>query len=98
MAGRGRGGHPAERPPTAPVRGRQAAGRSGHAGGRARTRGVVTRLRSWRGGPCPPNDYLRRIPGPRLMRWRTLPIELFLLAFLAVFLVYPLLYIFPGSA
>ena len=32
------------------------------------------------------------------MRWRTLPVELFLLAFLGVFLVYPLLYIFPGSA
>jgi iron(III) transport system permease protein len=32
------------------------------------------------------------------MRWRTLPVELLLLAFLAVFLVYPLAYIIPGSA
>src|SRR5947209_990472 len=32
------------------------------------------------------------------MRWRTLPVELLLLAFLAVFLLYPLAYILPGSA
>lgn len=32
------------------------------------------------------------------MRWRTLPVELFLLAFLAVFLVYPLVYVLPGAA
>src|SRR5207249_4265975 len=31
------------------------------------------------------------------MRWRTLPIELFLLGFFAVFLLYPLFYIFPGA-
>src|SRR5262249_7519531 len=33
-----------------------------------------------------------------LMRWRTLPLELLLLAFLAVFLLYPLAYIIPGAA
>src|SRR5947209_4776081 len=32
------------------------------------------------------------------MRWRTKPIELLLLAFFAVFLLYPLAYVFPGSA
>lgn len=32
------------------------------------------------------------------MLWRTLPIELLLLGFLGVFLVYPLAYIIPGSA
>jgi iron(III) transport system permease protein len=32
------------------------------------------------------------------MRWRTLLVELLLLAFLFVFLVYPLLYIIPGAA
>jgi iron(III) transport system permease protein len=32
------------------------------------------------------------------MRWRTLPLELLLLAFLAVFLLYPLAYILPGAA
>jgi iron(III) transport system permease protein len=32
------------------------------------------------------------------MRWRTLPIELLLLAFLAVFLLYPLGYVVPGAA
>lgn len=32
------------------------------------------------------------------MRWRTLPIELLLFGFLAVFLLYPLAYILPGSA
>jgi iron(III) transport system permease protein len=32
------------------------------------------------------------------MRWRTLPIELLLLAFFAVFLLYPLAYVIPGAA
>jgi iron(III) transport system permease protein len=32
------------------------------------------------------------------MRWRTLPIELLLLAFLAIFLLYPLAYVIPGAA
>src|SRR5438132_11370268 len=32
------------------------------------------------------------------MRWRTKPIEVLLLAFFAVFLIYPLAYVFPGSA
>jgi iron(III) transport system permease protein len=32
------------------------------------------------------------------MRWRTLPVELLLLTFLAVFLVYPLAYVLPGAA
>lgn len=32
------------------------------------------------------------------MRWRTLPVELLLLAFLGVFLVYPVIYVVPGSA
>jgi iron(III) transport system permease protein len=32
------------------------------------------------------------------MHWRTLPVELFLFAFLAVFLLYPLAYVLPGSA
>src|SRR5687767_2703005 len=32
------------------------------------------------------------------MRWRTLPVELLLLAFLGVFLVYPLAYVLPGAA
>src|SRR5437899_10917469 len=32
------------------------------------------------------------------MRWRTKPIELLLLAFFAVFLLYPLACVFPGSA
>lgn len=32
------------------------------------------------------------------MRWRTLPVELFFLAFLGLFLVYPIAYILPGSA
>jgi iron(III) transport system permease protein len=32
------------------------------------------------------------------MRWRTLPVELLLLAFLAVFLIYPLAYVIPGAA
>lgn len=32
------------------------------------------------------------------MRRRTLPVELLLLAFLAVFLIYPLVYVIPGSA
>src|SRR4051812_29152612 len=32
------------------------------------------------------------------MRWRSLSVELLLLAFLAVFLVYPLVYVVPGSA
>jgi iron(III) transport system permease protein len=32
------------------------------------------------------------------MRWRTKPIELLLLAFFVVFLLYPLAYVFPGSA
>jgi iron(III) transport system permease protein len=31
------------------------------------------------------------------MRWRTLPVELLVLAFLGVFLVYPLAYIVPGA-
>src|SRR5438128_2032022 len=33
-----------------------------------------------------------------MSRWSTLPIELALLAFLAVFLLYPLVYVIPGSA
>jgi iron(III) transport system permease protein len=33
-----------------------------------------------------------------MMRWRTLPIELLILAFLAVFLLYPLAYVVPGAA
>jgi iron(III) transport system permease protein len=32
------------------------------------------------------------------MRWRTLPVEALLLAFLGVFLVYPLAYVVPGAA
>ncbi|HEV3257167.1 MAG TPA: iron ABC transporter permease [Gemmataceae bacterium] len=32
------------------------------------------------------------------MHWRTLPVELLLLAFLAVFLLYPLGYVIPGAA
>jgi iron(III) transport system permease protein len=32
------------------------------------------------------------------MRWRTLPVELLLLAFLGFFLVYPLAYLIPGAA
>jgi iron(III) transport system permease protein len=32
------------------------------------------------------------------VRWRTLPIELLLLAFFAVFLLYPLAYVIPGAA
>src|SRR5262249_25769477 len=32
------------------------------------------------------------------MRWRTLPVELLLLAFFAVFLLYPLAYVLPGAA
>jgi iron(III) transport system permease protein len=32
------------------------------------------------------------------MRWRTLPVELLLLAFLAVFLLYPLAYVMPAAA
>ena len=32
------------------------------------------------------------------MRWRTLSVELLLLAFLGLFLVYPLAYIIPGAA
>lgn len=32
------------------------------------------------------------------MRWRTLPLELFLLAVLGVFLLYPIFYILPGAA
>jgi iron(III) transport system permease protein len=32
------------------------------------------------------------------MRWRALPVKLLLLAFLAVFLVYPLVYVLPGAA
>ena len=32
------------------------------------------------------------------MRWRTLPVELLLLAFFAVFLLYPLVYVLPAAA
>lgn len=32
------------------------------------------------------------------MRWRTLPVELLILAFLALFLLYPLAYVIPGAA
>src|SRR5712691_4302168 len=33
-----------------------------------------------------------------MSRWRALPVELLLLAFLAIFLLYPLVYVIPGSA
>src|SRR5581483_12273050 len=32
------------------------------------------------------------------MRWRTLPIEILLLVFLGLFLIYPLVYVIPNSA
>src|SRR5262245_8547468 len=40
----------------------------------------------------------RREAPMQIFRWRTLPVELGLLAFFILFLVYPVAYILPGSA